>query len=106
MAATVAQVIQPDYLVLGEEPDSESFQAAQPNINIPGDAAAMIGGEIAAVQALNLSSPPLMGAGFGSWVANLNQYISDYVALPLDYIDFHILDSDKKLLRKEASRGS
>jgi len=90
MAATVAQFVQPDYLVLGEEPDSESFQAAQPNVNIPGDAAAMIGGEIAAVQALNLSSPPLMGAGFGSWVANLNQYISDYVALPLDYIDFHV----------------
>ena len=62
MAATVAQVIQPDYLVLGEEPDSESFQAAQPNVNIPGDAAAMIAGEIAAVQALNLPNPPQMGA--------------------------------------------
>ena len=90
MAATVAQVIQPDYLVLAEEPDSEAAQAMQPNLNIPGDAAAMISGEIAAVQALNMSNPPKMGAGFGSWVANLTQYISNYVALPLDYIDFHI----------------
>jgi hypothetical protein len=90
MAATVAQVIQPDYLVLAEEPDSEAVQALQPNLNIPTDAAAMISGEIAAVQALNLPNPPKMGAGFGSWVANLNQYLSAYVALPLDYIDFHI----------------
>jgi fibronectin type 3 domain-containing protein len=88
MAATVAQVIQPDYLVLGEEPDSESFQAAQPNVNNPVDAAAMISGEIAAVQALNM--PIKVGAGFGSWTANLSQYISNYVALPLDYIDFHV----------------
>jgi len=89
MAATVAQVMQPDYLVLAEEPDSESVQAEQPNLNNPIDAAAMISGEIAAVRALNLPSVKL-GAGFGSWTANLTEYISDYVALPLDYIDFHV----------------
>jgi fibronectin type 3 domain-containing protein len=89
MAATVATVIAPDYLVLAEEPDSEAKQSIQPNINIPADAAAMVSGEIAAVQALNLPNVKL-GAGFGSWVQNLNEYISDYVALPLDYIDFHI----------------
>ena len=88
MAATVAQVIQPDYLVLAEEPDSEAYQAGQPNVNIPSDAAAMVSGEIAAVQALDL--PVKVGAGFGSWVANLTTYLSDYVALPLDYIDFHV----------------
>jgi fibronectin type 3 domain-containing protein len=89
MAATVATVIAPDYLVLAEEPDSEAKQSIQPNLNTPADAAAMVSGEIAAVQALNLPNIQL-GAGFGSWVQNLNEYISDYVALPLDYIDFHI----------------
>jgi len=89
MAATVAQVIAPDYLVLAEEPDTEAAQALQPNINIPADAAAMVSGEIAAVQALNLPNVKV-GAGVGSWVQNLTEYISDYVALPLNYIDFHI----------------
>jgi hypothetical protein len=89
-AATVAQVMQPDYLVLAEEPDNEATQALQPNINIPADAAAMVSAEIAAVQALNLPTPPQLGAGAGSWVLNLTQYISDYAALPLNYIDFHI----------------
>ena len=57
MAATVAQVMQPDYLVLAEEPDSEAAQAGQPNLNIPTNAAAMVSGEIAAVQALNMPNP-------------------------------------------------
>jgi fibronectin type 3 domain-containing protein len=90
MAATVAQVMQPDYLVLAEEPDSEAAQAMQPNMNNPDMASAMIGAQIGDVQALSLPNPPKMGAGFGSWVANLTWYLSDYVALPLDYIDFHI----------------
>jgi len=89
MAVTVAQVIAPDYLVLAEEPDTEAAQALQPNLNIPADAAAMVSGELAAVQALNLPNMQF-GAGVGSWVANLTEYISDYVALPLNYIDFHI----------------
>ncbi len=89
MAATIAQVVQPDYLVLAEEPDTEASQAGQPNLNIPGSAAAMISGEIAAVQALNLPNIQL-GAGVGAWVQNLTTYISNYVALPLNYIDFHI----------------
>jgi hypothetical protein len=94
MAATVAQTMQPDYLVLAEEPDTEAQQAGQPNMNTPADAAQMISGEIAAVQALNLPGIQV-GAGFGSWLpasgsSSLVSYIDAYVALPLNYIDFHI----------------
>jgi hypothetical protein len=94
MAATVAKTMQPDYLVLAEEPDTEASQTGQTNMNIPSDAAQMISGEIAAVKALKLSGTKL-GAGVGSWLApsgtsSLTAYIAAYVALPLDYIDFHI----------------
>ena len=94
MAATVAQAMQPDYLVLGEEPDGEASQTGQPNVNNPADAAQMIAGEIAAVQALNLPNIKL-GAGFGTWLSatgssSLTAYLTAYVALPLDYIDFHL----------------
>ena len=96
MAATIAQTLQPDYLVLAEEPDTEAAQSGQTNLNIPADAAQMVAGEIAAVQALNLPTPPLMGAGFGSWMpsngtSSLLNYINAYLALPLDYLDFHLL---------------
>src|SRR3984957_13736276 len=49
----------------------------------------MISGEIAAVQALGLPNVQI-GAGMGAWVQNLTTYLSDYVALPLNYIDFHV----------------
>ena len=96
MAATVAQYMQPDYLMLANEPDTEAAQTGQPNLNNPADAAQMVAGEIAAVQALNLSKVPRLGAGFGTWMravgpSSLLDYIAAYNALPLDYIDFHLL---------------
>jgi len=96
MAATIAQYIQPDYLSVANEPDTEAVQTGQTNLNIPADAAQMVAGEIVAVQALNLPNPPKLGAGFGTWFAvrgpaSLQNYINAYVALPLDYIDFHVI---------------
>lgn len=95
MAATIATVMKPDYLIVAEEPDTEANTSGQQNMNNPTDAAQMIQGEITAVQALNLAKPPKMGAGFGTWMgafppSGLAEYIAAYIALPLDYIDIHI----------------
>jgi len=94
MAATLAQAMQPDYLVLAEEPGGEAKQTGQENMNNAADAAQMITGEITAVRTLKLPNVKL-GAGFGNWpmptgTSSLQDYIADYVALPLDYIDFHL----------------
>ncbi len=94
MAATVAQNMKPDYLVLSEEPDSEALQTGQSNMNIPADAADMISAQITAVKALKLSNIKL-GAGMGNWLgatgtSSLTAYLAAYVLLPLDYIDFHV----------------
>ena len=95
MAATIATTMQPDYLIVAEEPDTEANTSGQQNLNNPTDAAQMIQGEINAVNALNMSKPPMMGAGFGTWMgayppSGLLEYIDAYIALPLDYIDIHI----------------
>jgi fibronectin type 3 domain-containing protein len=93
MAGTVAQYMQPDYLMLSEEPDNEAANTGQTNLNIPLDAAAMIAGEITAARAV---SPTMtLGAGFGTWLApsgtsSLTAYLAAYVALPMNYIDMHI----------------
>jgi hypothetical protein len=93
MASTIAADIRPDYLVLAEEPDTEAANTGQTNLNNPADAATMIAGEITAVRLVNLTIP--LGAGFGTWLgpyppASLLDYILAYVALPLDYIDYHV----------------
>src|SRR6202167_1178300 len=53
MAATVAQAMQPDYLMLANEPDTDTLQTDQQNLSI--------------------------------------QAVTAYTALPLDYIDYHVL---------------
>jgi fibronectin type 3 domain-containing protein len=100
MAATIEQYMQPDYLMLANEPDTEAIQTGQINLNIPADAAAMVQAEITAVQnylsTATVSPTPKLGGGFGTWmtqagVSSLLNYINAYTALPLDYIDFHLL---------------
>ena len=99
MAATIVQYLHPDYLSLANEPDTEAAQTGQQNVLNPVDAAAMIAGEIVAVDAqalLDLSPPPQLGAGFGTWLSStgsssLLDFLTEYVALPLDYIDIHII---------------
>ncbi len=100
MAATIVQYMQPDYLVLANEPDTEAIQTGQQNLNNPVDAAQMVQAEITAVQnylqTATVSPIPKLGAGFGSWMplsgtSSLSGYIDAYIALPLDYIDFHML---------------
>ena len=56
----------------------------------------MVAGEIAAVRALGLTNQPKLGAGFGTWMPTntspgLVDYLNAYLALPLDYLDFHLL---------------
>ena len=100
MAATIEQYMQPDYLMLANEPDTEAIQTGQTNLNNPEDAAAMVQAEITAVQSYlataTVSPYPKLGGGFGSWMSlsgssSLMGYINAYTALPLDYIDFHML---------------
>jgi fibronectin type 3 domain-containing protein len=96
MAATIAQTMQPDYITLANEPDTEAAQTGQQNLNNPLDAALMVAGEIVAVQAVSLAQFPKLGAGFGTWLpsfgsSSLLDYITAYVALPLDYIDMHVM---------------
>jgi hypothetical protein len=93
MAGTIAKYMDPDYLMLSEEPDTEAANTGQTNLNNPVDAAAMIAGEITSVRLLSLTMP--LGAGFGTWMApsglsSLTAYLTAYVALPLNYIDMHI----------------
>ncbi|HTQ57181.1 MAG TPA: fibronectin type III domain-containing protein [Bryobacteraceae bacterium] len=93
MAQTIAQQVNPDFLILGEEPDTEALTTGQSSLSDPVQAALMIAGEITAVRLVNLTIK--LGAGFGTWLgayppAGLLEYVLDYIALPLDYIDYHV----------------
>jgi fibronectin type 3 domain-containing protein len=89
MAALIAQTLQPDYLVVMEEPGTETANTGQTNVSLPGDAAAMLSLMVATVQQVGVPNLKI-GAGVGAWQQNGLQFIQDYVALPVDFIDIHI----------------
>jgi len=98
MAATIAVTMQPDYLVLAEEPNTESAQAGQPNLTDAAYASQMVSAEIAAVRTSTFPNV-ILGAGFGAWpqsgVSSLSDFVAAYAAIPgLDYIDSHVYQAN------------
>jgi fibronectin type 3 domain-containing protein len=89
MALLIAQTMQPDYLVLMEEPDLETANSGQTNLNTPSYAASMLSQMLATVQNTGIPNVKL-GAGVGTWQQQGLEYIQNYVTLPVDFIDMHI----------------
>ena len=88
-ALTVAQTMQPDYLVVVEEPITEASNSGQSEANTPTGSASLLSQILASLQQ---SGAPNMqvGAGVGTSQQNALSYIQQYVALPVNFIDFHI----------------
>jgi fibronectin type 3 domain-containing protein len=88
-AATVAQTLRPDYLVVAEEPDTESENTGQTEVDTPTGQAAMVALILPSVVAAGVPNMKV-GAGVGSWQPEFQTFIQDLVPLPLDFIDFHV----------------
>lgn len=88
-ALTVAQTMQPDYLVVLEEPTTEADNSGQTNANTPGGSASLLSEILTSVQQSGVPGM-LVGAGTGTAQANALSFIQQYVTLPVDFIDMHI----------------
>jgi hypothetical protein len=67
----------PDYMILQEEPDTESAQTGIASIGTQMGSASMCSASVAEVRTLGLTSPtPLLGCGFGTWLAGTNAFSS------------------------------
>jgi len=88
-AVTIAQSMQPDYLVVVEEPDTEAANSGQSNVNTPSGDTAMLSQILTSLQQAAVPNMQV-GAGVGSWLNNSLEFIQSFVALPVDFIDFHI----------------
>jgi hypothetical protein len=88
-AVNVAQLIQPDYLSLICEPDTEAANAYQPTENSPSGAMQLLQTELAALQQANVTNIPL-GAGAGTWISQFTTYLQDFAATSVNYIDMHV----------------
>ena len=89
MALTIAQTMQPDYLVALEEPITEANDSGQSEANTPSGSASLLSEMLASLQQAGVPGM-LVGAGTGTSQGNSLAYIQEYAGMPVDFIDFHV----------------
>jgi len=97
---TTAQSVQPDYLILQSEPDTEVRDDYRPELSTPATDVAMVQQFVNDLNAANipgLHSSIKLGSGMGAWQANWQQYLGTPGAdtgilgiFGLDGIDNHV----------------
>jgi hypothetical protein len=73
-----AQYVQPDYLLVQSEPDTDARDGYRPELNTPATDVAMVQLIVNNLQAANipgLHSTIMLGSGMGSWQANWQEYL-------------------------------
>jgi chitodextrinase len=89
-AVTIAQTMRPDYMVLLEEPDTEATMSGQTEVGTAAGATSMLSQTLSALQAAGVSGVQF-GAGVGTWLSGYQQFIQNFLALPVNFIDMHVL---------------
>ena len=88
-AAAVAQLVQPDYMSVVTEPDTEATYAYQPNVDTVSGSTALVKSILSAISAAGVTDVKV-GAGAGTWIPNFTSYITSFAATTVNYVDMHI----------------
>uniref|UniRef100_UPI0015D7C334 Ig-like domain repeat protein n=1 Tax=Nevskia soli TaxID=418856 RepID=UPI0015D7C334 len=88
-AVNVAKLIQPDFMSVITEPDSESQNSGQPTAGTPAGSLQELQTILAALQAANVTNVPV-GAGAGTWINSFTTYIQNVLSTPISYVDVHM----------------
>lgn len=97
MAGVIAREIQPDYLQIGAEPDTEAQITGRSSLRLVSVYAGFVGAALAEVRAANVPHVQF-GAGVGTWLPNGREYIDAYVRAGVDFIDLHIYPVNRNFL--------
>ena len=103
VAVTVAQMLQPDWLNLGSEPDTQSVLLGLSSPYTPQQYSAELSTILAQLRAAGINGKPLIGAGVGTWSSNASAFIQAEVATGLDYIDLHVYSANLGFLADAAA---
>jgi len=93
-ALAVAQLIQPDYMTVLGEPDTEATSSGQTNLNNLTDVIQLVQQILTTLQHAGVKNVQI-GAGAGTWTKNYMQYVQAFASMPLNYVDMHIYPINK-----------
>jgi uncharacterized protein (TIGR03437 family) len=102
-ALTIAQQVQPDWLNLGSEPDTQAALLGLSAEYTPQEYATEIATITAQLRAAGINGRPLIGAGIGNWQTNGSSYLQALLGAGTDYIDLHIYSANLNLLSLAAT---
>jgi uncharacterized protein (TIGR03437 family) len=102
-ALTIAQQVQPDFLNLCSEPDTQSALLGLSAEYTPQEFAGEIATITSQLRAAGINGKPLIGAGIGNWQINGSAYLQALLGAGTDYIDFHIYAANLNLLSQAAA---
>ncbi len=89
-AVTIAQVMQPDFLTVLNEPDTEASVSQQSAVNTLSGSAELLGAILQALQNANIQGVSV-GAGIGSWLPNPGPWVTQIAGTPgVNYLDIHV----------------
>src|ERR1039457_3242974 len=89
-AVVIAQTMQPDYMVVLEEPDTEATMTGQSAVNTVGGATSMLSLILSSLQQAGVPGVK-GGAGVGTWLGQYQEFIQSFVTLPVNFIDMHVI---------------
>ena len=90
VAQIVAQQLQPDWLNLGSEPDTQAYLVGLTAEYTPQEWATDISTIVSRLRSAGIDGMPLIGAGCGAWQQNGSAYVQALMSTGIDYFDAHI----------------
>lgn len=88
-ALNVAQLLQPDWMNLGSEPDTESELLGLSAEYTPQQWATEISTIMTVLRGGGINGKPLVGAGCGAWQQDGSAYVQALLPTGIDYLDLH-----------------
>ncbi|MEO8661950.1 MAG: hypothetical protein ABI693_26015 [Bryobacteraceae bacterium] len=98
-AVVILQQVQPDFLNLGSEPDTQASITGLTEINTPGGYATYISAMLSMIDAAGARGSTKVGAGVGTWLANGSNFVTSVVTTGIDYLDIHIYPVNRNFLQ-------
>lgn len=89
-ALNVAQLIQPDYLSVITEPDTEASTAGQSNAGTLSGATQMLQTILTTIQNAGVKNVQI-GAGTGTWMSSYSSWVQSFLGLPINFLDMHVI---------------
>ncbi|HEY6361316.1 MAG TPA: hypothetical protein VIX63_09435 [Vicinamibacterales bacterium] len=89
VARTLALALQPDYLSVITEPDTEASQAGKPELGTLEGSRALLDVILTGLREYPLPGVAI-GAGVGTWQRDYRQFVESYAASSIDFVDMHV----------------